>query len=370
MRQVRNDGQFGAISSFYVNLHFMRFSSVIGNEALKRRLVQMVDQGRLPHAVLLCERGEWGALPVAIALAQYLNCTDRRDGDSCGVCDSCHKYEKLIHPDLHFFFPVAASGKMSDKEKKAPVSDYLIAQWREKVLSNPYFGEQELFDALGLENKNVNIYVHEAKRLFEKLSLSSYEGDYKTVVGYLPEKMSPETANKLLKLLEEPPAGTVFIMVSHQSEKMLPTVLSRCQRIDLLPFDRQERAQAGLEFTMPEESLRQIEALLEAALAKDLLATFPVWESLAEQGRERQKEWIRCAQEYIRRLHLHSLSLGELAGGGDREAENLVRFSGRIRPTFYEKAFQALEGALSAVESNTNARLVFCNLCNFILLTV
>ena len=130
----------------------MQFSQVIGNGEIKALLAQMVDNDRLPHAILFSEDGSWGAMAVALALAQYVNCENPSGGDSCGVCDSCHKYGKLIHPDLHFVFPVAASKSLSESEKKAPVSDYFMESFRQMVLANPFFSEEDLYDTRPLSS--------------------------------------------------------------------------------------------------------------------------------------------------------------------------------------------------------------------------
>ena len=219
----------------------MRFSEIIGNDALKEQLVRMVRAGRLGHAILLTEENGGGAFACARALAQYVNCREQGPEDSCGVCPSCHKYQKLIHPDLHFVFPVSSSNLLSESEKKGPVSDYFLAPFKELALANPYFTEQMLYDAIGIENKSGLISVNEARRIFEKLSLRAAEGSWKTMIIYLPEKMNLDAANKLLKLLEEPPLGTLFLLVSHNPERLLPTIRSRCQAIALQPLTREQR---------------------------------------------------------------------------------------------------------------------------------
>ena len=358
----------------------MLFREIIGNDDLKRLLPQMVREGRLPHAVLFTEEGCWGAMAFALALAQYVNCerntapaTPSMFGDaepatpgedSCGTCDSCHKYSKLIHPDLHFVFPVSAAKGLSDSEKKAPISDYFLPAWRELVLRKPYFSEQELYDAIGIENKSGIITVNEAKRIIEKLSLRAFEGEYKTMIIYLPEKMNADAANKLLKLIEEPPTGTLFLLVSHNPERILQTIRSRCQRIQLKPLSREERAAAGLNNTANPEFSEILRQLLSGSLEKKLIDTFPLWESLSEMGRERQRDWCLYAEQYIRKIYLVASGLEDLAETDPDEAERIRDFAHRLNPVFYEKAFKALEGVLSSVDSNVNPKLTFCNLAN------
>ena len=349
----------------------MRFSEIIGNEALKQQLVRMVRAGRLGHALLLTEENGGGGLAFALALAQYVNCRDPREDDSCGECPSCHKYGKLIHPDLHFVFPVSSGAQLSESEKKAPLSDYFLPAFRELVLQNPYFTEQELYDAIGIENKSGLISVHEARRIFEKLSLRAAEGLWKTMIIYLPEKMNLDAANKLLKLLEEPPQGTLFLLVSHQSERLLPTIRSRCQPIALKPLSREERRRAAGGRDADNAEFREIaKSLLEAGLAKHISDTFPQWEMLSDLGREKQREWCLYMEQYLRKIYLVARGLDTLADLSEEEETAVRSFAARIKPAFYEKAFAALETALAAVAGNVNPKLTFCDLSNRLLLAL
>ncbi len=347
----------------------MRFADIVGNEALKVSLSQIVDASRLPHAVLLCEDGPWGGVAFAVALSQYVNCSSRSGGDSCGECASCHKYGKLIHPDLHFVFPVSSSKKLSESEKKAPISDYFIQQWRDLLLSNPFFSEQDLYDAIGIEGKSGNISVHEARHIAETLSLRPFEAEYKTMIIYLPEKMNQEASNKLLKLLEEPPAGTLFILVSHSPEKIIPTVRSRCQMIRLVPLSAQEKLLSGIGSGFDAEYDSLVVRLLDVSLGKSLVDTFPVWEALADMGREKQREWCMYAEDYLRKVYMTSCHLDSLCGIDPSQEKDIARFALGLKPGFYERAFKALDSAISSVAGNVNAKLTFCNLCNIILLS-
>ena len=357
----------------------MRFSEIIGNEELKQSLVRMVRSGRLGHAILLTEESGGGAFAFALALAQYVNCRNPQPatgttidsaaaGDSCGECPACHKYQKLIHPDLHFAFPVSTSNLLSESEKKAPISDYFLPAFRELALANPYFTEQELYDALGIENKSGLIGVAEAKRIFEKLSLRAGEGLYKTMIIFLPEKMNLDAANKLLKLLEEPPQGTLFLLVSHNPERLLPTIRSRCQLVALKPLSREQRRAMAA----PDNAeYREIAvSLLEAGLSKDLAALFPQWEMLADLGREKQREWCLYMENYLRKIYLVARKIDDLADLSPQEETQVRTLATRIKPGFYEKAFNHLEDALSAIASNVNPKLVFCDLGNRLLLSL
>lgn len=348
----------------------MRFSEIIGNDALKEQLVRMVRSGRLGHAILFTEENGGGAFAFALALAQYVNCRDQGPEDSCGVCPSCHKYQKLIHPDLHFVFPVSSSNFLSESEKKGPVSDYFLAPFKELALANPYFTEQMLYDAIGIENKSGLISVNEARRIFEKLSLRAAEGTWKTMVIYLPEKMNLDAANKLLKLLEEPPLGTLFLLVSHNPERLLPTIRSRCQAIALQPLTREQRRAVEGSGQDNAEFREIAKSLLEAGLAKRIIDLFPQWEMLADLGREKQREWCLYMENYLRKIYLVARGLDGLADLSEQEEAAVRSFAARIKPSFYEKAFSLLDAALSAIGANVNPKLVFCDLGNRMLLAL
>lgn len=218
----------------------MQFRNIIGQNAIIERLSQSVDSDRLSHAQLIVGPEGSGTLAVALAYAQYINCTDKRDGDSCGVCSSCRKIEKLIHPDLHFVFPVAATASIS----KNPVSDNFIDKWREFVLNNPYQTLNEWLTFIDVENKQGGIQKSESSEIIRKLNLKTYEAEYKIMLIWMAEKMNETCANKLLKILEEPPAKTVFLLIAENTEYMLQTILSRTQTVRLGKIDEQDIADA------------------------------------------------------------------------------------------------------------------------------
>lgn len=348
----------------------MKFSDIVGNGEVVNALVRMVDANRLSHAILLCEEDGGGGLAIAVALAQYVNCASRSGGDSCGACPSCHKFGKLIHPDLHFVFPVNTSKDLSDAENKKPISDLFASSFRKLAGENPYFTEAELYDALNIDSKNSVITVNEARSITEKLSLHSNEALYRAIIIYLPEKMNAEAANKLLKLLEEPPAGTLFVMISHKPERLLQTIRSRCQIIQLRPLSKEERSRVSRAESDNEEFFALMSSLMEAGLAKRVSDTFDIWEAVAAKPREQQREFCVYAENYIRKMFLTSQGMESISDIQESKEDHFRTVSKRIRGDFYERAFAALEKTLAAIESNGNPKLIFCDLCNRILLSL
>jgi DNA polymerase-3 subunit delta' len=233
----------------------MFFSDVTGQEDLKKKLVSSVNSGRIPHAQLFYGPEGSGALPLALAYAQYVACTGEKGKDSCGKCPSCMKFARLAHPDLHFSFPVNTTRKIV----KDPVSDDFINEWRELLINNPYFRASGWYNHIGLENKQGLINKKEGDSIVRKLSLKPYESDYKIMVIWLPEKMHSSTANMLLKLIEEPPVNTLFLLVSEDPGQLLPTISSRTQAIKLeaIPDDALEKHMT-LKYNLPAGQARDI----------------------------------------------------------------------------------------------------------------
>ena len=224
----------------------MFFRDIVGQQEVIGQLIKEAQAGTVPHALLFCGPEGTGKLQTAIAFSRYLLCRDKGTGtESCGTCPSCVKMDKLVHPDLHFVFPVINKSKTAGR---STISDDEIGIWREFVLENRYFGFEDWMNAIDAENKQARIFVTESESITSKLSLKSVEGGYKIVIIWHAEKMKAECANSLLKLLEEPPAGTVFILVSDTPEQMLETIVSRTQRIE---FKRIPIAEIEVSLTGP-----------------------------------------------------------------------------------------------------------------------
>ena len=375
----------------------MRFADIIGNRSAVDALTSMADSGRVAHAMLFYENEGCGALPLALAYIQYLNCTDPKDGDSCGECPSCRQMSKLIHPDVHYVFPVNKGPKASDDK---PTSESYIKYWRELVLSNPYFMEADLQKAIGIESKTGLIAVAEAKSIISKLSLTAVADGYKAVIFYLPEKMNQETANRLLKMVEEPPVKTVFIFITHAPEKVLQTIFSRCQSLRVLPLDK-EQVQAVLEEKMgvapseaqakaalsggsvgmamsmigdKEEYNRFMDLfadMMRALVGRDLSSALDCGEAIASlESREKQKAFCTFAGECIRKIFMLQQKLPQLAGVPEEEEAFYAEMAQKCGKKFCSKTITNIEKVAYMIDRNVNSKILFCDLVNRMFLSI
>src|SRR5210317_1449692 len=205
----------------------MKLSEIPGLNSIKEKLLRTIESGKVAHAQMFSGPEGSANMALALAYATLLNCTDKTNRDACGECPSCQKINKFIHPDLHFVFPVSAA---KNKTGKDVISDSFIAEWRSFLAQNPYGGAMEWSQEFGGENKQLNISREESRNILKKLTLKSFEGEYKVMLIWLAEYMHPAAANALLKLLEEPPEKTVFLLVTYDSEQIIGTILSRVQQ--------------------------------------------------------------------------------------------------------------------------------------------
>ncbi|MGH2643175.1 MAG: ATP-binding protein, partial [Chitinophagaceae bacterium] len=216
----------------------MLFSDVIGHQATKDFLLQTVKQNRLSHALLFQAPEGAGGLPMALAFAQYIVCTNKRDNDSCGECGACKRASQFIHPDIHFSYPVIPRNS-GDK----PLSIDYIKEWREFIAQQPYGNSFDWLQFINAENKQGNIPASECRDILRKFNLKSYESEYKILILWYPEFLSRE-GNILLKMIEEPPPKTLFIFVAENTELVLPTILSRTQLVKMNPLTTKELSDA------------------------------------------------------------------------------------------------------------------------------
>jgi len=211
----------------------MQFSEIPGLQEVKTTLINSVTNNHVAHAQLFAGVEGSAALPLALAYATYVNCLEKVEGDSCGKCSSCSKYNKLIHPDLHIIFPVTTNKRIT----KDASSEVFFPEWRETFLANPFFTFADWMEVLDGENKQLIINVEESRTVVKKISMKAFEAEYKVVLIWLPETMRTEGANAMLKSLEEPPAKTLFILITAKQEKLLTTIISRTQRIQVRLFN-------------------------------------------------------------------------------------------------------------------------------------
>ena len=214
----------------------MFFRDIVGHSELKRRLIEMVDSGRIPHAQLYTGAEGVGKLALALAVAQYICCEHREEGESCGRCPSCVQFAKLSHPDLHLVFPMATRDGVK-------VCGDMVDAFRSAVLGNPYISLNEWMNEAS-DGKSVQIYAAEGEEIIRKLTFKPYQGQYKVMIVWIPEKMHEACANKVLKILEEPSPDTVFMLVSDRPDDVLGTIYSRCQRIAVSPIDAKDMEKA------------------------------------------------------------------------------------------------------------------------------
>ncbi|MBL6872459.1 MAG: DNA polymerase III subunit delta [Flavobacteriales bacterium] len=264
----------------------MQFKDIPSNVRVKSQLLHAVENNRLSHAHLFTGEDGSSSLAMALAFAQYLMCENKTASDSCGVCPACLKSEKLIHPDLHCVFPVI-TGKGTN-----PVSDHFIEEWRGAIASNPFMSEEEWYLNLGDTNKQGFISVYEANELSKKTVLKPYENSYRVIIVWHAEKMHNPAANKLLKLLEEPPEKTIFILLTSSSENLLETIVSRLQNTTIEPCDENNLTKYLMEIEGVEEKTASEISHLSSGNIGQALKLIKGSE-LLEQNTEEFQNWMR-----------------------------------------------------------------------------
>ena len=363
----------------------MRFADIIGQQELKRHLAQSVDRGRISHAQLFTGAAGTGALPLAIAYAQYLNCPNRKDGDSCGVCPSCQQTAALAHPDLHFVFPVNKQGK---KSGEVVLSAEFMPQWRECVASTAgYFTPQQWYDRLDLgKTLRGMISAKEADEIIRRLSFKSFESEYKIMLIWLPETMNDEAANKILKILEEPWEKTIFLMVSERPDLLLSTIISRTQEVsvprltveDLMPMvegDEQQRRNTarlaagdliemrrltgGEEDAVRRESFDLFCRLMRLSYNDKHLELIDWADEVATLTREQQRSMLRHAARLLRESYMLHAGLGQISYLWGEEAAFCNKFAPFIGNQNIEFLIGEIEQAMRQVSQNGNPRIIF-----------
>lgn len=364
----------------------MKFSSIIGQQAVKQHLLQMVHEDRVPHALMLCGPQGAGKLPLALAFAHYLLCSQPGAEEPCQACADCRMLQQWSHPDLHFSFPVYKA-----KSSEHPTSDDYLAPWREQLERNPYFDVEQWLADIKAENQQIVLYVQESDALQKKLALKSSQGGRRVVVMWLPERMQPQMANKLLKLIEEPPTQTHFILVSNDPDMVLGTIQSRVQRINVPALSEEEIAEALVERMGVEPSkaqslahvaqgnytaaLKRLDAESEEAQFFELFKTLMrssyarkikdmhAWaQEVAALGRERQKRLLAFCQRLIRENFMYNFHRPELSFLTPDEESFSLRFAPFVNERNIIGITEVLSDAERDIEQNVSARMVFFDL--------
>ena len=367
----------------------MRFRDVIGQEEFKRQLVASVAAGRVSHAQLFTGMPGAGTLPLALAYAQYLNCRHRHDGDSCGECPDCQQMAALAHPDLHLVFPVNKQGK---KSGEIVTSDAFLPLFRTLFSrSGGYFSPQEWYDALDLgKTLRGAISAREADEIIRKLSFKSYEAEYKIVLVWLPETMSEEASNKILKILEEPWDKTVFLLVSEAPDRLLQTILSRTQEISVPRIDMPtlesvaqglgeqdpvrrhnvarlaggdylllRRMLDGADDELTHECFSLFCSLMRLSYNDRHLELIAWAEEVAQLSREQQRMFLRHAARLLRESYMMHAGLGDISYLWGEEADFCRKFAPFIGNENVEVIFGEIERAMRQIQQNGNPTIVF-----------
>ena len=362
----------------------MLFRSVIGHQEIKDKLLKSVKNGRISHAQLFLGPEGSGNLPMALAYVQYLFCEDRNEGDSCGVCPPCLKNAKLIHPDVHFSFPFIA-------KKKEDISNNYMNEFRDAAFKDPYLNLIKWYTELGEDKKQGIINVYESAEISKKLSLKAYEGGYKVSLIWMPENLNIPAANKLLKILEEPPDKTIIILVANESEKMLKTILSRTQLVKI-PRLSNEEIKSGLieKFEMEHNLAENLAAMsdgnyliarenalnvgssnenfelfrdwMRLCFKKDIKGVTKWVQNIATIGREKQKHFLTYGLHLIRQCAVLNYGAENLVNMGGDERVFMQKFSPFITHKNLQNYITAFNLAYQHIQRNANPRILFTDL--------
>lgn len=366
----------------------MKFSDIPGQEQLKARLRKTVKEHRVSHAQLFLGPRGSGKLPMALAYAQYLNCSNRTEIDSCGACASCTLYAKLAHPDLHFMYPITSTKEFDSK----PVSTMFLPHWRKIVPAKKgFFDINDWYLQIGIENKQGLINTEDCGELVRKLSYTSYQSEYKVMIMWMVEKLHHSGANKILKILEEPPDKTLFILIAEQHDLMLPTILSRTQLIKFQSYsdDELEKGVKVLSGCTPQEALsakfmaegNMIEALkivsegdshselfimfrdwMRICYSKDVTAMLKMSSDFNSKGRENMKKFLLYAMKVTRYCTLNNFGLTDYINAEGQEQEFIEKFTSFINPSNVHLFHKEFNEAIYHIERNAHGSILFLDI--------
>ena len=363
----------------------MYFRDIIGQDTIKKQLIRSAQAGTVAHAQLFTEQGGTGAFPLALAYARYLNCRNRTDEDACGQCPSCLKFDELAHPDLHFVFPIVK------KERKKEVCDDYIKEWRSFLKEQPYFDFNSWIDYIEAGNSQAIIYSKESDEILRKLSLRIYEADYRILMVWLPEKLHMVCANKLLKIIEEPPQNTVILMVSEAPDVILGTILSRVQNINIRNIEAPALQNAMMQrfgisaedasyvahlsngnllkavevISTNEENrfyLEQFILMMRNSWSRNVKGMKLMADLLAGIGREKQKNFLTYCQHLIRENFIYRFQAPEMNFMNREENSFSLKFSPYVNERNVFDIMDELALAERQIAQNVNAKMIFFDL--------
>lgn len=364
----------------------MFFKDVIGQEDIKRHLLENARRQHLPHALLLSGPSGSGKMPTALALARFVLCQHPQDDDACGQCPSCIQFNKLQHPDLHFAFPIYKKKSGSD-----PYSADYLTPWRNSLLKNPYITLEQWYVDLGLENQQPQFYASQSDEIQRELSLKSSQGGYKIMIIWLPEKMNAAASNKLLKLIEEPPELTLFLLITDAVNDILPTILSRTQQVRFRPIEDERiahflmkdygvgqadalsiarRAEGSVAKAISRLSLENDEkrcfdsfvSLMRLAWTRDIKHLKEWSDNEASMGRENQKQLLYYCLRMLRESFVNNFHQPQLVYMSQQESQFAQRFSPFINEKNILGLTDCFSKAIAHIEQNVNAKMVFFDL--------
>ena len=366
----------------------MQFKELLGQDKIKELLILSVGEDRVPHTQLFLGPKGSANLALALAFAQYMTCKNKQEVDSCGACPSCVKHQKFSHPDLHFVFPVATTNLVKTK----PVSNNFLSEWRALLEDNAYFSIFDWLKHIGVENKQGLISVEESAHIMKNLSLKPYESDTRIMLIWMPEKMNVQAANKLLKIIEEPPHKTLFLLIAESTENMLATVLSRTQLLKVPRYSDEEvknyLMSRGVEYSKAQMISALVDGNINEALqlaehaedAEENSLHFVQWmrlcfsalqvkdidklvqwsETMAKAGRENQKSFLLYASNVMRDALLKNYGVDAMmkinVGGQNFTMEKFAPF---IHGDNCMEIVEELNMAQLHIERNANPKILF-----------
>ena len=366
----------------------MLFKEIPGNIKVKKQLVRAIKNKRISHAQLFSGNSGSAKLALAFAYARYLNCDNKSREDSCGKCPSCIKYNTLSHPDLHLIFPVLKVGR-----SKVAVSDNFVSEWRNFILNNIYGSLNSWINTFGTENKTGeqgSIYKDEAISIHKKLALKNFEAPYRVVLVWMPEKMNLDASNKLLKLLEEPPTGTIFLLVSENPNRLLATITSRLQKTKVNNFSAEDIIVFFKNNNLSIERIEELRNITDSDVGKiiqllqediegvDLFDNFSLWmrltykmdvvniskwvDSISTMGRKHQKLFLSYSIKIIRECLIFNFANKSFLKINEQETAFISKFSPFIHEDNSVIIIEELEKAIKAINRNANAKILFFEL--------